>query len=263
MSTQISASTQLGRQRYFMSSRPVQAIPAAPCLVTSSAVKMRFIHFALLLCSEIRWEVRAFQWPWRWQKVLKKKRACIDRASNELGCCVQLRYPSAQKLLQFYKEGYGHRWSRWMGGGGAAEMCHVSGTNFHGIFTFELQITPLFPFLFPFFPISFLFFFFSFFFSLSFLFSFPFLFPFPSPPFIFLFQSGQYTVSQPCSSWALQPYWPRYFSTLPWGEYRAELSLVNPHLSSVPVVVHFISLPPDAFILVRFKIKLCDIYLYP
>lgn len=178
MSTQISASTQLGRQRYFMSSRPVQAIPAAPCLVTSSAVKMRFIHFALLLCSEIRWEVRAFQWPWRWQKVLKKKRACIDRASNELGCCVQLRYPSAQKLLQFYKEGYGHRWSRWMGGGGAAEMCRVSGTNFHSIFTFELQITPLFPFLFPFFPISFLFFFFillltffSVFFSISLSFS--------------------------------------------------------------------------------------------
>lgn len=179
MSTQISASTQLGRQRYFMSSRPVQAIPAAPCLVTSSAVKMRFIHFALLLCSEIRWEVRAFQWPWRWQKVLKKKRACIDRASNELGCCVQLRYPSAQKLLQFYKEGYGHRWSRWMGGGGAAEMCHVSGTNFHGIFTFELQITPLFPFLFPFFPISFLFFFFfhsSSHFLFCFLFHFSFLF---------------------------------------------------------------------------------------
>lgn len=112
--------------------------------------------------------------------MLKKKRACIDRASNELGCCVQLRYPSAQKLLQFYKEGYGHRWSRWMGGGGAAEMCHVSGTNFHGIFTFELQITPLSSlFFFPFSPFlffSFFFFillltFFSVFFSISLSFS--------------------------------------------------------------------------------------------
>lgn len=35
--------------------------------------------------------------------------------------------------------------------------------------------------------------------------------------------SGQYTVSQPCSSWALQPYWPRYFSTLPWDPIRSHL----------------------------------------